>query len=95
MLTLRLYRTERKEINGAQVLHKVLGISGIYDAQIITIVAHGLMPSVVAEAAHEFVTGAKLENQLPYPDNAHGYVVDMHTGDVTAIGPDGLKLQGS
>lgn len=86
-----LYRTERKDIREPKlIVEKVLGLSEHYEALVTVIVAHGEMPAVIAETAHEMVTGEKIK-ELQYPQNAHGFVVNMTTGVILEIHPKLLE----
>lgn len=86
-----LYLTERSDIREPQkIIEKVLGLIDHYGASVAVIVAHGEMPSVITETAHEMVTGEKLE-ELPYPRNAHGFIINMKTGAVLKINPRSLE----
>jgi hypothetical protein len=86
-----LHLTKRSEIREPQkIVKKVLALINHYGAEIAIIVAHGEMPSVIAEAAHELVTGEKI-GELPYPSNAHGFIVNMTTGSIFKINPKLLK----
>lgn len=77
--------TERHDIRKPQeILKKVMGLAEWYGADVIVIVAHGHMPAVITETAHEFVTGKKME-QLPYVSEACGYIVNMKTGKVVPV----------
>jgi hypothetical protein len=81
-----LYWTEREQISSPKdILDNVLGLADYYCADIITIVAHGVMPAVIAETAHEFVTGKTPENELASVGKGQGYMVDMSTGEITAV----------
>lgn len=89
-----LYMTDRSDIREPQkILEKVMGVATHYAADVIIIVAHGEMPAVVAETAHEFVTGKKLGNDLPYVGKGRGFIVNMVTGEVTPIGYDSLEAK--
>jgi len=86
-----LYLTERSEIREPQkIVEKVLGLINHYGASLAVIVAHGEMPSVIAEAASNLVTGEKI-GELPYPGNAHGFIVNMTTGAILKINPKLLE----
>ena len=81
-----LYLTERRGISYPErILEKVLAIADCYCAQVITIVAHGDMPSVIAETAYEYITGKQLSEQLCNVGKACGYVIDMNTGEIVFI----------
>lgn len=81
----------RSDIREPQkILDRVMGIANRYNADLIVIVAHGDMPSVIAETAHEFVTGKKLGETLSHPGKACGFIVNMATGEITSIGYDSL-----
>ena len=69
-----------------KILEKLMGFANHCEASVIIAVAHGDMPSVIAETAHEFVTQKRLN--LPSVDKARGFVVDITTGEVTSIGWD-------
>lgn len=86
-----LYLTERKDIREPKkIVEKVLGLSEYYEALVAVIVAHGEMPAVIAETAHEMVTGEKSE-EFPYTQNAHGFVINMTTGATLKIHPNFLE----
>ena len=86
-----LYLTTRDEIREPQkILEEVMGIAKYWGANVIVIVAHGQMPAVITETAHEFVTGKKLE-QLPNVREACGYITMMSTGEVMPIRWDSLE----
>ncbi len=87
-----LYMVERKDIREPhKILEKVMGIGSVCDASVVTIVVHGEMPAVLAETAHEFVTGKKFANELPRVGTGRGFVVNMVTGEVMPIGWDSLE----
>jgi len=86
-----LYLTLRGEIRKPRaILEKVLKIADCYCAQVVVVVAHGEMPAVLAETAHEFVTGEKLLKELPPTSQACGHIVDLSTGKITDICFDSL-----
>ena len=91
IILMDLYCTERKDIIEPQkIVEKVLGLSSYYEALVSVVVAHGEMPAVIAETAHEMVTGKKIK-EFPYPQNAHGFVVNMTTGAILKIHPKFLE----
>ena len=91
VVTTDLYLTGRSEIREPlKIFHKVMDIADLYCAEVIIIVAHGDMPSVLAEVVHEFVVGKQLEEELRSPNTACGYIVSIKTGEVTPIRPDSL-----
>ena len=86
-----LYLTRRSEVREPRkILEKVMGIANHYGADVVVIVAHGDMPAVVVETAHEFVTGNKL-SALPPVHEACGFITDMTTGEVVPISFDSLE----
>ncbi|MFA6519756.1 MAG: hypothetical protein WCT41_02955 [Candidatus Paceibacterota bacterium] len=91
MIVTNLYMTDRDEIRKPhEILDKVLRLADHYNANVIIVVAHGEMPSVVAETAHEFVTREKISGSLPYVGKDRGFIVNMSTGEITHIGHDSL-----
>lgn len=91
IIVTNLFITERRDIQEpVKIVQKVTNLALHYGADVIVIVAHGDMPAVIAEAAHESVTGEKLD-RLPSPREACGYIVNMTTGEVTPIRHDDLE----
>lgn len=84
----------RKEITRPmEILRDVMRFSDYYGAEVIVVVAHARMPAVIAGAAHELVTGERLNHELPYVGVACGFVVDMVTGAVTSVGWNDLPAE--
>lgn len=79
----------RKEITRPmETLEEMMKLSSHYGAEVIVAVAHRTMPTVIAGVAHQFVTGKRLDDKLPYVRAACGFAVDMVTGQVVSIGWD-------
>ncbi|MDO8567044.1 MAG: hypothetical protein Q7R58_02740 [bacterium] len=72
----------------AEILEKVLGLANHYGANVVVIVAHSTMPTVIAGAAHKFVTGRGVSGLSYAVKTGHGFVVKMATGAVSPIGWD-------
>lgn len=80
-----LYLTEREDIrNPRKILEKVMGVADYYGAAVTVIVAHGQMPAILAETAHEVVTQKK-HPELPWVGEASGYIINLGTGEVIPI----------
>lgn len=76
--------------NPNKILKKVLALATYYNATVTICIAHGEMAAVITETAHEFVTGNKLSEHLPYPQKASGFITNLTTGEITPIQYDDL-----
>ncbi len=82
----------RKDIKEPhEILSRVTRLMDCYNANMAVIIAHGEMPAVIAETAHELATGQKLAENLEYPGKAHGFVVNLTTGEVFPLGWNSLE----
>lgn len=88
-----LFMTDRNRIyEPEKIFEKVTDIAQYYGADIVVIVAHGQMPAVLTETAHELATRKKLA-ELPYVGNACGYITNLNTGEVVPIRYDDLDAK--
>jgi len=90
-----MYKTERDQIaEPEKIVKEILDLAGYFKCEVVIAVAHGSMPSVIAETARELTGGKKLARELKDINNSHGFIVDMRYGSIFAAGPNGKTILG-